>query len=159
MDLNGDGKDDILSGTYSRIGESMAGFEVSPARLWIGFVGLISMASISYAAVYSLIGVIFQKRAMVIAVVYAFATDMIIANVPALISKITLRYYVHGLAVSWLGIKFDRKLDPDAATYLLFPAETPGWALVLSMFVMTGLALGAATYIIRYREYVTSDES
>ncbi len=141
------------------IGDSIGSFQQPIARLWFGYLGLITLAVLAYGSIFSFIGVMFQKRAMVIAAVYAMGSDLFLANVPALISKFTVRYYLHGLGLKWLDIRFGRTRRGDIPEVFSFPAEFPQILSILVLIGFTIAMLAAAAYVIRYREYVTNDEA
>ena len=141
------------------VGDSIGNFAQSMVRLWLGYAALITLAVFAYGAIYSFIGVMFQKRAMVIAVVYTMASDLFLANVPELISKFTVRYYLHGLALDWLDIRFGRTRRGDVPEVFSFPSDFPQFFAILILIGFTVAMLAAAAYVIRYREYITNDEA
>ena len=141
------------------IGDTIGSFQQPFVQLWLGYFGLITLAVLAYGSIYSLIGVMFQRRAMVIAAVYTMGSDLFLANVPALISKFTIRYYLHGLALKWLDIRFGDMQRGRPPEIFSFPAEFPQVFAILILIGFTAAMLSAAAYIIRYREYVTIDEA
>ena len=142
------------------VADAIVSFDRPMPFIWLGFVGLITCASFAYGSIYSLIGVIFQKRSMVIGAVYAFVSDLILANIPALVSKLTIRYYLQGLSIKWLNIRIDAaEVDSDAIEILTFPSQIGVFWLLAGICILTAICLAVATYIIRYREYMMSDET
>lgn len=142
------------------VGDSLAGFSRPLPLLFLGYIGIITLSVLSYGAIYSLIGVVFQRRSMVIGAVYTLISDLVMASIPALISKLSVRYYLHGLAMDWLAIDLaPQDIDSDVLFMLNYPAEGNTFLQVVSLLIISALALGVAAYIIRYREYVTTDET
>ena len=67
-------------------------------RIWTTIAKLCCFGSLAYAAVYLLLGVIFPKRSMVIAVAYTLIIELIISNIPAVINKISVHFPTSGAA-------------------------------------------------------------
>jgi hypothetical protein len=121
------------------------------------FTIIAMIACLEYSAVFSLIGVLFQRRAMVIAAVYALANEMLFALIPALISQFSIRYHLLGLSLSWLGW-FLPVPQPDIDVMEMWFASLPLWANLLVLAVVPFVLLAGAGYVIRNREYITADE-
>lgn len=124
-----------------------------------GFTGLITLACFSYGAIFTLIGVMFQKRAMVVAAVYTLVSEMVLASVPALVSRFTIRFYLQGLAIHWLNLDLPIRQREKDLFLELFIGRMPdllrvGWVLVITFVVLV-----SASFAIRYRQYITSDET
>ena len=75
-------------------------------RLWISLCGIYLLACFVYGAIFSMLGTLFYKRAMVVAAGYLIGSEMFLATVPAVISKLTMRYHLQELGISWIGFFF-----------------------------------------------------
>lgn len=128
-----------------------------PEKLWIALAGVYMIACCVYAAVFSMMGTMFIKRAMIVAAGYLFVSDIILASIPgALINKFTLRYHLQEIGISWIGW-FLADAEPDYRA--LYGAAWPTWMHVAVLLGISLAALGVGCWIIVNREYVISDES
>ncbi len=130
-----------------------------PVVIWYVFSILLGLASLVYAAVFSLFGVLIQRRAMVVAVGYFLIFEVVLAAIPANVGKITMSYHLFCLMLHWLGwVIPDQNVDPRQEfenLYGLFPA----WIHVSAILAMTVTMLGLAAIVIRSREYVTLEDA
>jgi ABC-type transport system involved in multi-copper enzyme maturation permease subunit len=53
---------------------------------------LICCSCCAYGAVYALLGVLFPRRAIVISVAYMLILEVLVSNIPAVISKVTIQF-------------------------------------------------------------------
>lgn len=127
------------------------------ASFWPKFIVIAAIASFNYAAVFSFIGVLFQRRAMVIAAVYVLGNEFLFGLIPALISQFSVRYHLVGLTLGWLGW-FIQEEKPEPEIYETWIAALPVWANILVLAAVPIAFLSASAYIIRNREYITVDE-
>jgi hypothetical protein len=139
---------------------------------WFTIIMLLLLASVAYGAIFSLMGVIFYRRAMVLAAAYVLIFEVFVATVPANVSKITTRYHLQNIALNNLGwfvpgepqFDDDNRAGPDAPSvhaidiykdnFGLYPSPIHVGALV----IITALSLAAAALIIRHRQYITAEE-
>jgi ABC-type transport system involved in multi-copper enzyme maturation permease subunit len=129
-------------------------------RIWLVFASLICLASIAYAAIFALIGVLFHRRAMVFAMAYVILFEVLIAQVPAVINQITVRHHLTALAVKWLNFRNlgDEEVPEFILKYML-GAQEPDWQNLLMVLGTTLFALAASLWIIQHREFVSADEA
>ena len=127
-------------------------------RLWIALCGIYLLACFVYGAIFSMLGTLFYKRAMVVAAGYLIASEMFLASVPAVISKLTMRFHLQELGISWLGFFF-LPFDTEEEYRMLYGAAWPEWAYVLILIGAGLLALTAGGFVIVNRQYITSDET
>ena len=66
--------------------------------LVLGFV--IAIASFSYAALFIFLGVLFPKRAMVIAVGYSLLIELLISWVPAMINQLSIQFRLRSILLT-----------------------------------------------------------
>lgn len=124
---------------------------------WPKFLCIAGIACFNYAAVFTLIGVLFQRRAMVIAAVYALANELLFAAIPALITEFSVRYHLLGLSLAWLGW-FLPGSQPESELFEMWFASLPLWVNILVLALVPGVLLLVSAFVIRNREYITVDE-
>ena len=132
--------------------------EMPRFRLWLYLGTLLFLASFVYAAVFSLFGVVVQRRAMVISVVWFVLFEIVFAMIPAVIGKFSMTFHLFSLLLHWVSWIFpggSEDLEGFGALYGLYPT----WVHLLAIFAMTGLALGASIFVVRWREYLTLEDS
>jgi hypothetical protein len=132
---------------------------VDPQILWFSLAGVFLLGCAVYAAVFSLIGTFFIKRAMVVAAGYFIGSDIVIASIPnALINKLTIRYHLQEIGIVWLGWFFPGGYSEEQHRRL-FGDALPIWAHVGAVALITVLALAVGIWIIVNREYITNDQA
>ena len=127
-------------------------------EVWSVFSILLFLASLSYSSIFSLMGVIIQRRAMMIAVGYFLIVEMVLAWIPAMIGKIAITHHMFSISIQRLGL-FLPGSDDDMSQILEIYNLYPSWFHYVSIFAITGFCLCAAAFIIRFREYMTLEES
>jgi ABC-type transport system involved in multi-copper enzyme maturation permease subunit len=129
-------------------------------RIWLTFAALACFGCLAYAAVYMLLGAIFPKRAMVIAVAYTLIIEVVISNIPAVINKISVHYRLRALFVDWADIPIPEARrhsgDFDMTEWL---GNAPASDHILILFCYTCGLLLATLALIRWREFSTAEES
>lgn len=130
-----------------------------PQGLWIALSGIYFFGCIVYAAVFSFIGTLFIKRAMVVAAGYLVGSDIFLASIPgALVNKFTIRYHMQEIGIHWLGW-FLPAPSTEHEYRMMFG---DGWHISLHILVViltTIVSLAVGAWIIVNREYITADES
>lgn len=117
--------------------------------------GVYGLACIVYGAIFSLIGTIFIKRAMLVGAGFLIGVEGILAILPAVVSKVTMSYHLRETGLNWIGwfVPYS-KTDYE----LHFGPPWPVWMHIVSIFVMTAVALIAGMIVITNRQYITSEE-
>ena len=127
-----------------------------PIDSWFSLVLIFLLASFVYAAVFSMIGTLLLKRAMVIAAAYLIVSEVFLATLPAVINKLTVRFHLQTLGISWLGW-----FIPESKTEFeaLYGFPWPDWLCLVTLGIigLTCLIIGAI--VVTHRQYVTSDET
>ena len=129
-------------------------------RVWTTIARLAGLGSLAYAAVYMLLGTIFPKRAMVIAVAYSLIIEVVISNIPAVINKMSVHYRLRALLVDWANVSIGagRRNGGDFDMVdLLGDAPAADHILVLLCYTV-GLLLSTLA-IVRWREFSAAEES
>ena len=129
-----------------------------PLRLWSTVSVVFLIACMVYAAIFSMIGTIFFRRGMVIGVAYVLVSEIFVASIPAVIGKLTTRYHLQSLCISWMGWLFPGG-DEALRNYSTFYGKPEPWFNLTCLFVICALCLGAGTFVIVSRQYITKDES
>jgi ABC-type transport system involved in multi-copper enzyme maturation permease subunit len=110
------------------------------------------LASLTYGALYMLLGVLFLRRALVVAVAYTFLMEFIVSFIPAVVHQITVQYHLRCLLAKWLG--WTRLPHHVGLDEQLFFSTAPAWHHVLVLLGMTAGLLSAAILVLRQRELV-----
>ena len=127
----------------------------NPFPEWIGLNVIALISCFLYSAIFSLIGTLFQRRAMVLGVAYFVMSEIVIANVPAIISRFTGRFHLQGIVSNWLGwIPF---LDSPEYKTIFGDFSTTFHLVCLAVGIVTLLAAGC--FIVTTRQYVTAEET
>jgi ABC-type transport system involved in multi-copper enzyme maturation permease subunit len=128
------------------------------SRLWLAMGGVFFAACLVYSAVFSMIGTIFIKRAMVVAAGYIIGSDIVLASIPgALINKFTLRYHLQELGIRWVGWFMPGTAESEYRQ--VFGTGWSTWLHISVLVAIMSLALSIGCWVIVNREYVISDES
>lgn len=125
-------------------------------RLWSAIAKLACFSCPAYAAVYLVLGVLFPKRSMVIAVAYTLVLELVIAFVPAIINKLSVQYRLRALLIHWADINVGDSRNFEAMALI---GTSPAWyhATVLVCYTIFLVLLGLA--IVRFREFSSADET
>lgn len=117
---------------------------------------LIGLSCLSYGAVYSLVGVVIPKRAMVACVFYTIASEVILSTVPAAVNILTIQYRLRCLFVRWMN--WDESLAQNNPVFMAyFGEDSTIWHLgVLFAFTIGILILGAV--VLSWKEFTSESE-
>ncbi len=123
-------------------------------RLLLTMSALVVLSCLAYGALFTLLGVVFQKRAMVVAVAYTILFEGIVSLIPAVINQLTVHYHLRGLLIHWMAIN---------TAELPLPKETlgnePSWQHLCFLGGYTAVMLGVSYLFIHVNEYATADET
>ena len=121
-------------------------------QLWFTLARLICFSCPAYAAIYLLLGTLFTKRSMVIAVIYTLVFELAVSFVPAVINKLTIQFRLRALLVRWAEIPVENN---DLLSAELFGDSLPR-VHVFVLIGYTAILLLVALWVIRRREYAAS---
>jgi len=126
-----------------------------PLYTLVCLAGVYGLACIVYGAIFSLIGTIFIKRAMVVGAGFLIGVEGILAILPAVVSKVTMSYHLRETGLNWLGwfVPYSK-----SEYRFQFGPEWPVWIHIVCIAVMTVLALITGMIVITNRQYITSEE-
>ncbi|MDG1872623.1 MAG: hypothetical protein P8J27_01835 [Mariniblastus sp.] len=127
--------------------------------LWISMCSVFLIGCMVYSAVFSMIGTLFIKRAMVIAAGYLFGSDIVLASIPgAIINQLTIRYHLQEIGIAWMGW-FLPAPATEIEYRMIFGQPWPSFVHVLILLGIVALTLGIGCWTIVNREYITADDS
>jgi hypothetical protein len=134
-----------------------------PFLVWWSFSLLLALACIAYSCILSMIGTLFQKRAMMIGVGYLMLVELLLSFLPAIINKVTIRFHLQGLCFRWMGWILPSQgvasQEADLRSFYLAFGQNSQWFHIAMILGLAAFSLGVAAFTIRNSEYVTSDET
>jgi len=113
---------------------------------------LVVLSALTYGALYVLIGVLFLRRSMIVAVAYTFVFEFLVSWIPAMVKQFTVQYHLRNLAAIWLPS------DYVSGFFLASAGTAPWWQHVLILLGMTAVFLTAAALVLRRRQLITAPE-
>lgn len=120
-----------------------------------GIVARITFLSVpAYGAVYLLLGTLFPKRSMVIAVAYTLVFEFVVSMIPALVNTLTVQFRIRTLLWLWA----DLPLNGEVNALLAFVGDPPAWEHVFVLVAYTLVLVIAAVGVAQLREFPTSEE-
>jgi ABC-type transport system involved in multi-copper enzyme maturation permease subunit len=120
-------------------------------RGWACLASLVVLSSLAYASLYLLLGVLFVRRAMTIAVIYTFALEFLVGWIPAVVNQLTVQYYLRSLLGQWYGL-------PGNARWLRgMVGIGPAWQYALTLVALAAALLVLSAAIVRRRELVANN--
>jgi ABC-type transport system involved in multi-copper enzyme maturation permease subunit len=127
-------------------------------RMLLVLAALTLLSCVAYGALYALLGVLFRRRAMVVAVAYTLIFEFIVTYVPAVINQLTVQYRLRCLLIGWMNWEDQQhQLVGGPLPAALF-GTAPWWHHV-SIVLLTAMGLLAiAAVVLRRSELVTPDE-
>ncbi len=119
---------------------------------------IVALSCFTYGAIFMMLGVMFLRRGMVVAVAYAFVCEFALAFVPAMISQLTVEYHLRCLLGKWLSLG-----SPQAPpfVYTIFSAvgAIPTWRHLTVIAALAGWSLAVAIWLLRHRELISPEEA
>lgn len=138
------------------VGNSYQGFE-NPLRTLGCLTIIYVLACFVYGAIFSVIGTIFIKRAMVVAAGFMIGFETFVSLIPAVVSKITMSYHLRSIGLVWLG-NFLPETSPGEHA-MAYGEPWPLWQHITCIAIMTVIALIIGMIVITQRQYVTADQT
>jgi hypothetical protein len=114
--------------------------------------GLSVLASLSYGALYLLIGVCITKRAMIAALAYSLVMEAVISLVPATINQLTISYRLRSLLAEWMS------LDRIRSRTEIFSGPESASMNLLIVILYTFTLLFLAAYSLLGRDFGSETE-
>jgi ABC-type transport system involved in multi-copper enzyme maturation permease subunit len=125
-------------------------------RIAKAMIGLVLLSCPAYAAIYTLLGVLMPRRAMVLAVAYTLLFELIISFVPAVINKMTVQYRLRALAASWCKLQIPVTPGSTAASWF---GNEPDWVHITVLLSQAAVLLVIAVTVLRFSEFASSAET
>lgn len=133
---------------------------IEPARLWVSMNVVYFLATLVYSALFSMIGVLFVKRAMVVGAGFLIGFDVFLASLPgALINRFTVRHHLQEIGIATIGWFFPTPAGSEKEYRFIYGNEWPVWIHVGIILTATVVFLAIGMKVISSREYVTSDKN
>jgi hypothetical protein len=127
------------------IGLNVGGFAIlclaagPPGRLALSlFWPAVMLASLTFAALFLLIGAWFRRPA-VVAIVYSFCLEVVLGNMPGYLKRVSIGYYARCLMYERAG---DFGIQPDKpGVFLPVDGATATWVLAVSAALLVGFGM------------------
>ena len=115
-------------------------------------VALVGLSSLAYGALFVLLGVLFLRRGMIVAVAYTFVFEFLVSWIPAMVNQLTVQYHLRNLLVKWM------LLESTPHEFRQMVSDAPPWRHILILLGMTAAFLTAASLVLRRRQLITAPE-
>lgn len=122
---------------------------------WLAMTGSALVGCMTYSAIFSVIGTVFQKKAMVFGAAYIILSEIILANVPAIISQFTARFHLQIISAEWIGWFFPIGEEDFAALY----GEQSFLFHLICIVLVIPILLVIGSVVVTTRQYITSEET
>ncbi len=127
-------------------------------RFWLSLSGIFFLACLAYGGIFSLLGVLFIKRAMTFSVGFVIVSDIIMASVPGvLMNKFSIRYHLQEISLTWLG--WFLPSSSEKGYRVIFGDGYPVTIHICILVGITLLTLCLGAWAIANREYITTYEA
>jgi ABC-2 type transport system permease protein len=129
-------------------------FQVFPLKVLATFA-VMTLVTVTYAAAFGCMSLLVQ-RALIAGIIYIIVIEGILGNVDLALRKLTVVYYFHVMAMSWLDL--DKNMS---ARWNLRVGDAPDpVACALVLVIVSALATAIAAVVFSRREfYVKTPES
>lgn len=107
-------------------------------------------AVVAYTAIFTLVGVLFRTRTLVIGIIYAVTVEFFLSFVPALVSAASVTYYLRSMVARTLDVE----IPPEVLRVVGDMGLGPSALVVLGIAAGT---LAVASWVCARREYVVAD--
>lgn len=131
-----------------------AGFR-EPVTAWLSTLVLCFLSSLSHGALFALIGVLVQRRGMVLAFFYAAVVEGFLGWVPAVINKFTIAYRIRSLMAGW----FDVPMNEFMQTTEMVSESVSDWVHIAWLLGGTAVLLGISLWRVQAAQYMGKGES
>ncbi|MCU0707452.1 MAG: hypothetical protein MUF23_04085 [Pirellula sp.] len=125
-----------------------------PLRVWLVMLALCFLSSVAHGALFALIGVLVQRRSMVLAFFYAAVVEGVLGWIPAVINKFTIAYRIRSLMASWLDIP----LNEFMRTSELVSDGVSDWVHIAWLLIGTAILLAITLWRVQVAQYSMKTE-
>jgi ABC-type transport system involved in multi-copper enzyme maturation permease subunit len=126
----------------------------NPLQSWIVISCLVVLSAFAYAALFVLIGTLFQRRAMITAFIYMIGVEAFMSLIPATINQLTVSYRLRSILVHAM----DLKVSLANQRQQWFIDETPVWQSVGYLGLYTLILLGISLWRVQASQYSWQSE-
>lgn len=131
----------------------------SPLQAWGTISLLCILSSLAYGALFALIGVLFQKRVMVISFIYALVAEGLLAWLPAVINQFTIAYRLRSILMRWMGFDIDKLFPSNGMAQNGMVALDPtGWVQIAWVLGISAGLLILALWLVERIQYSFQSE-
>jgi len=130
----------------------------SAGQIWFSMVRLSVLSSVSYGALYLMIGAMFPRRSMVFSVAYTAIVEVFLSMIPAVINRLTIQYRMRSLFIYWMDDEMREQILDDDFSQLMF-AEGTASTQIFWLTGMTLVFLLTALIVAHKREFTSASES
>lgn len=131
----------------------------APMQAWGTICLLCLLSSLAYGALFALIGVLFQKRVMVISFIYALVAEGLLAWLPAVINQFTIAYRLRSILMRWMGFNVERFFPSDGMVQNGMVALDPtGWVQIGWVLGISAGLLILALWLVERVQYSFQSE-
>lgn len=123
-------------------------------QAWMVICFLVVLSAFAYAALFVLIGTLFQRRAMITAFVYMIGVEAFMSLIPATINQLTVSYRLRSILVHAM----DLKVSLANQRQQWFIDETPVWQSVGHLGLYTLILLGISLWRVQASQYSWQSE-
>lgn len=126
----------------------------NPLRVWGAMVFLCFLSAIAHGVLFSVIGLLIQRRGMVFAFFYAAVVEGVLGWIPAVINKFTIAYRIRSLMAQWLEIPFNR----FSGTTELVSDGVSAWVHIACLLGASAVLMVFAVWRVQSAQYVGKQE-
>ena len=124
----------------------------------MSLAALVGLSSLAYRALFVLMGVLFLRRGMIVAVAYTFVFEFLVSMIPAMVNRFTIQYHLRNLLAKWMllgGIPSDLRRNSE---FQQIVSDATSLEHILILLGMTAAFLTAASLVLRRRQLITAPE-
>lgn len=121
-------------------------------QLWFVICVLSLLSCLAHAALYIMIGTIFFRRTMVVAVSYTLVVEYGLAFVPAIANRLTINYRLRGLLADWMNWDTARTVTENIG------GQESAWVHVLVLLATSTALVAASILRLTWTELPTQQE-
>lgn len=124
-----------------------------------GYYQVSILAALSYGAVFSLLAVLALKRAMGFAVGYVLVSEILLASVPAVVQKFTIRYHLQSIGLETIsGFGLDKEEFQELVNVILHE-PLPLWANYTCLLLGSVAVMSLTLAVVNWRQMITVHET
>ena len=121
----------------------------APFHTWLALIALCVLSSIAHGALFAFIGVMLQRRAMVLAFSYTILVEVFLGWIPAVINKFTVAFRLRSLYFQWLELPMvDFLENPE-----MLASQTASWIHIACLLLGSALLLAIAAWWVERAQY------